>query len=194
MQNWISVSDEKYGVTLSSSVVAWDYHDPTGPTNGVTLLQPILLASRRSCHGEGNWYLQEGDHHYRFSLTSHPPGWRNGRQFGVGANVPVAVVCNGAPAPKRSLPEQLSFFSIDAANVVLSTMKLGEDDDRVVLRVWESDGKEASPTLNLHWPVRSAERTDIIEEEGTPTAVRREGMTIAVGHHSIETFKLVPVH
>jgi hypothetical protein len=37
------------------------------------------LASRRSCHGEGNWYLQEGDHHYRFSVTSHAAGWRTYR-------------------------------------------------------------------------------------------------------------------
>jgi len=192
VQNWISASDENFGVTMSSSVSVWDYQDPTGPANGVTLLQPILLASRKSCHGEGNWYLQNGDHHYRFSLTSHRPGWRNGRRFGVGANVPITVVCNRVPAPGRSLPERLSLFSIDAANVVLSTMKMGDDDDRVVLRVWESDGKEAHPTLKLHWPVSGAERTDIIEEEGIPTAVTRDGVTITMGHHSIETLKLVP--
>jgi len=194
IQSWISVSDSGFGVTMSSSVAVWDYRDPTGPSGGATLLQPILLASRRSCHGEGNWYLQEGDHHYSFSLTSHRPGWRNGRQFGAGANVPITVICNPSLAPERSLPEQLSFFSTDAVNVVLSTMKKSDDDDRVVLRVWESEGKEATPALRLHWPMRSAERTNIIEEEGMPTAVGRDGVTIAVGHYSIETLRLVPGH
>ena len=39
----------------------------------------MLLASRRSCHGQGNWYLQEGDHRYRFSLTSHEAADSQGR-------------------------------------------------------------------------------------------------------------------
>ncbi len=194
LQNWISVSDDNFGVTMSSSVAVWDYQDPTGPADGVTLLQPILLASRKSCHGEGNWYLQEGDHQYRFSLTSHRPGWTNGRQFGAGANVPMIVVCNPPSTPKQNLPGQLSFFSTDAGNVVLSTMKMGEDDNRVVLRLWESEGKDATPTLRLHWPVRSAQTTNIIEEEGIPIAGGRDGVRIAVGHHAIQTLKIVPAH
>ena len=75
IENWISASGDEFGLTLSSSVVALDYMDPTdkGLTN--TILQPILLASRRSCHGEGNDYHQTGNHSFSFSVTSHKPGW-----------------------------------------------------------------------------------------------------------------------
>ncbi|MCK7473252.1 MAG: hypothetical protein MZV49_06380 [Rhodopseudomonas palustris] len=86
-------------VTFSTSVAVNDYKDPTDDPVPYPVLQPILLASRRSCHGEGNWYLQEGDHHYRFSLTSHAAGWRNGYRAGIAANAPlIAVAAAGAAA------------------------------------------------------------------------------------------------
>ncbi len=62
VQNWINVSDDNVGVTFGSSVAVWDYQDPTDQPLSSPMLQPVLLASRRSCHGLGPWYLQAGDH------------------------------------------------------------------------------------------------------------------------------------
>ncbi|MBG0859170.1 MAG: alpha-mannosidase, partial [Bacteroidales bacterium] len=77
IENWIGASDDRFGVTLSSSTAVADYIDPTGLSPEALLLQPILLASRRSCHSLGNEYLQTGNHFYSFSLTSHKPGYEN---------------------------------------------------------------------------------------------------------------------
>ncbi|MGB8317686.1 MAG: glycoside hydrolase family 38 C-terminal domain-containing protein, partial [Ignavibacteriaceae bacterium] len=71
IENWIGADDNEFGVTLTSSVAVADYIDPTDSLDKNTLLQPLLLASRRSCHWQGNEYLQTGDHHFEFSLTSH---------------------------------------------------------------------------------------------------------------------------
>ena len=122
IQNWIGMSGPRLGVTLSSSVSVWDYQDPTDPAADRPLLQPVLLASRRSCHGEGPWYLQRGDHHYRFTLTSHAPGWRNGQRQGVEANAPLIAIVSPATVPRAHLPESTSFLSTGADDVVLSTM------------------------------------------------------------------------
>ncbi len=80
------------------------------------VLQPILLASRRSCHGEGNWYLQEGDHHYRFSLTSHAAGWRNGCRAGHPGEHSIGRRQSAAADTGADLPESMSFLPFAAPN------------------------------------------------------------------------------
>jgi alpha-mannosidase len=152
----------------------------------------VLLASRRSCHGLGPWYLQEGDHFFRFSLTSYRPGWRNGRHFGVGTNNPLSVVFNPAPVAKPSLPEQRSFFSIGSENVVLSTLKKCEDDDNVVIRLYEDAGKNGVVRARFPTPLLRAQSTNIIEEEGIPASFKLDELLFPMMHWSIQTFKVAP--
>ncbi|NOX89063.1 MAG: hypothetical protein GXO77_08555, partial [Calditrichaeota bacterium] len=97
--DWISVSDGDIGVTFSSSVAVWDYQDPTDDPVDYPILQPLLLASRKSCHREGNWYLQKGDHSFHFSLTSHKGDWKYGYRTAKEANQPLIPVVK-----KETLP------------------------------------------------------------------------------------------
>lgn len=192
IQNWINASDNDIGVTFGSSVAVWDYHDPTDQPMTSPLLQPILLTSRKSCHGLGPWYLQEGDHAYRFSMTSHRPDWRNGRRFGVAANAPVMVAFNPRPSGPPTLPEEKSFFSVAADNIVLSTMKKCEDDDAVVLRFYEDAGMNGTAKVRFATPLQSVQNTNIIEEEGRPMPLKIDEISLKLPHHSIETYKVVP--
>jgi alpha-mannosidase len=199
VQNFLYAGDASFGLTLSTSVAVNDTKDPTDDPVPYPVLQPILLASRRSCHGEGNWYLQEGDHHYRFSLASHAPGWRNGYRAGIAANAPLIAVM-AVPNPAGiDLPESRSFLPIGgdantagASNLVLSTMKKAEADDSVILRVYDIEGQNTEAGLELVVPVKRASRTNIIEEEGTAMKPRQGRLVLPVGHHAVETVKLVP--
>ncbi|HCA78447.1 MAG TPA: alpha-mannosidase [Bacteroidetes bacterium] len=192
IQNWINASDNEVSVTFSSSVAVWDYQDPTDQSMTSPLLQPILLTSRKSCHGLGPWYLQEGDHAYRFSMTSHRPDWRNGRKFGVAANAPIMVVFNPRPSGPPTLPEAKSFFSLAANNIVLSTMKKCEDDDAVVLRFYEDAGMNGAAKVRFMTLLQSVQNTNIIEEDGRAVPFKSDEISLKLQHHSIETFKVVP--
>jgi alpha-mannosidase len=193
VQNFISAGDDGFGVTLTTSVAVCDFKDPTPSPVPYPILQPILLASRRSCHGEGNWYLQEGDHKYRFSMTSHGSGWRSGYKQGIRPNNPLVAV-NRVPGADEAayLPESMSFLSLSAPNVLVSTLKKAEDDDSVILRVYDIEGKDADTTIRLFVPLKSAEKTNIIEETVAPLKPGKNGLSLKVGHHSVETIKLVP--
>jgi alpha-mannosidase len=193
IQNWIGVSDNEIGVTISSSVAVWDYRDPTDQPMNSPLLQPVLLASRRSCHGAGPWYLQAGDHHFRFSLTTHRPGWRNGRRFGVSSNIPLAVVFNPGASAKPTLPEEKGFFSLSVDNIALGTIKKCDDDDNVIIRLYEDAGKDVSARLRFAVPLRGAEMTNIIEEEGKPGRFKLNEVTFGLTHYSIQTMKVFPI-
>lgn len=188
MQNWINVSDSRFGVTLSSSVVAVDYLDPTGMAGEGVLIQPILLASRRSCHGEGNEYLQTGDHHFSFSLHSHQPGWENGSHFGTEANEPLLVASGFQQAARASLPSELSFFSLSDPRVNLVVIKKAEDSDAVIFRGVEWSGETVSASLESYFPFSGIRKTNLIEDE---LSIDNEpDNSLSFGPYSIETYKL----
>jgi alpha-mannosidase len=192
VQNFLYAGDDRFGVTLTSSVAVNDYRDPTDDPVAYPVLQPLLLASRRSCHGEGNWYLQEGDHHYRFSLTSHAAGWRNGYKRGLQPNVPLIAIDPLGSIEKADLPGSMSFLSLSAPNVLISTLKKAEDGDDIIVRVYDIEGRDAEAALKLFVPLRGAEKVNMIEEEGTPLKAGKDGLSLKVGHHAVETVRLVP--
>jgi len=192
VQNFLTASDDRFGLTMSTSVAVNDYQDPTPDPVNYPVLQAVLLASRRSCHGEGNWYLQEGDHDFRFSIVSHAPGWRNGYRRGIQANCPLFAVVHPSPAVGRTLPEVKSFFSVSSPNVLLSTIKKSEDDDSVVLRCYDIEGKDADVQLDFFVPCEKAELVSMIEEGGKTIPSLKNGLKLKVGHHAIETIKLWP--
>ena len=192
VQDFLSASGRDFGLTMSTSVAVNDYEDPTPNPVSYPVLQAVLLASRRSCHGEGNWYLQEGDHHYRFSIFSHAPGWINGYRLGIQANRPLMSVTNPQSVAGAHLPEEKSFFSVSAPNVLISTIKKAEDDDSVVVRLFDIEGKDAEVLLNSFFPAAKSELVNMIEEEGKPLPCRKHNLELKVGHQAIETLKLWP--
>ena len=191
IENWIGASDDRFGVTLSSSTAVADYIDPTGLSGEGLLLQTIMLASRRSCHGLGNEYLQTGNHYYHFSLTSHKPGYENGFKFGRQANEKLLTVVDPQSARSTTLPEESSFFSVDAPNISISAIKKSEDDNDVVIRLYETGIKETQINLNTWFRIEHASKTDLIEYNGEAIEFGSKSIPLRMGSHSIETIKVL---
>lgn len=190
VQNFVDASDGRGGITMSSSVSVFDWIDPTTGNPAATVLQPVLLASRKSCHNAGNWYPQAGDHTFRFSLATHDGDWRNGRKPGIAANHPFHAVVGTEPVPGASLPASMGFAAVSADNVVVSTIKKAEDDEGIIVRMYDIEGKDAPVRLKLYKPLKKAWKTSIIEEDSSPLPARTDGVDLAVGHNAIETVKL----
>jgi alpha-mannosidase len=187
--NFISASDAVSGVTLSTSVAVCDWVDPTSQPVPYPVLQPVLLASRKSCHWEGNWYPQPGDHHFHFSIFTHAPDWRHGWRAGIGANHALYAIV-ASPFEDAHLPPDRSYFDVVADNVMITTIKKAEDADAIIARCVEMEGKDIEVELSLAFPVNGVQQTNIIERDGIVLPLSGDRVTLAIGHHAIETFKL----
>ena len=190
IENWISASNRDFGVTMSSTVAVADWIDPTDNPVDNQILQPILLASRRSCHWEGNEYLQTGNHHFLFSITSHKPGWQNGANNARGANETLKAVWADNSFEDTSLPESLSFFSVDNSDVFISTIKKAEDSNDIIIRLTNMDSTGIDVTLQSFKEIKSAIKTNLIEEDLNTVPTEKHSVIIELGHQSIETIKL----
>lgn len=183
--NWISAANDKVAVTLTSSVAVADYIDPTDQPADYTILQPVLLASRHSCHGLGNPFFQPGDHSYRFSLTSHSSGSRAREEQGVSANVPLLTVFNPVQNVNASLPETVSFISIKNPNVKVTALKKCEDDNSFIIRLYNTSADKQKVDINIYGKQPATIiHTNLIEEEVNPVGY------IQLGKYAIETYKL----
>ncbi|WP_455584044.1 glycoside hydrolase family 38 N-terminal domain-containing protein [Bacteroides sp.] len=189
IMNFISASGNGFGVTMSSCVAVADWIDPAREREKYPVLQGILLSSHKSCHGEGNWYHQTGTHLYHFSLSSHEEGWKNGYQFGIGNNHPMKVLKKENETGE--LQPVHSFLSVSDPFVALSLIKKADNDDNLIIRLTEMEGKDKEIRVTLPVGVRKVIRTNLIEEEQEELSVSGSTLTLRLGHHAIETFKLV---
>ena len=190
IENWISASGEKAGVTLASSVVGMDYKDPTGENSNGIVLQPVLLASRRSCHGQGNDYHQTGHHHFSFSITSHTPGWKNGANFGKQANELLVPVFDPPTIRGADLPEESSFLKTDHDNIVVTAMKKAEDREGIVIRLFNRGEEPFTGNLTLWKPFESAYVTNLIEEDQKQLKLEGKKLRLDMEKYEIKTVRL----
>ena len=152
IQNFISASGNGFGFSMSSCVAVADWLDPSREMAVYPVLQGILLSSHKSCHGEGNWYHQKGTHSYKFSITSHPEGWKNGYPFGIASNHPFYIqkkVNKGG-----SLAAIHSFLQISDPFTALSLIKKADQDGNLIIRLTEMEGKDKEITVTLPFEVK----------------------------------------
>ncbi len=190
VQDWFSASDGITGITISSDVAVFDWTDPTTNPAGYAILQPVLLASRKSCHSEGNYYLQPGDHSYTFSIYSYKGDWKNGYQAGTQSNQPLKAIISKPSSVTGTMPETKSFISVANKNLILSTIKKCDDDDNVIVRCYDIEGLDSDAKISLSSPFQKAELTNMIEEEGIIIPGNGNNLGLKIRHNAIETIKL----
>lgn len=193
VQDWFSAWDDEGGLTIGSDVAVFDWIDMTAEEASPYILQPVLLSSRKSCHGWGNYYLQAGNHSFRFSLSSHSGDWKNGYKDGVSHNRPLHVVVT----PQNmmgdgQLPVTMGMMIVDAGeDVIVSAVKKCDDDDNIVIRYYDLSGSDQNVKISLAKPFSGVEHTDMIEENGVGIKAGQNDFQFNLGKYAIETFKVI---
>lgn len=189
IQNFMTANGQGLGFTMSTDIVTADWIDPSLEAVDYPVLNAVLLSTHKSCHGLGNWYEQTGSHSFKFSISSHKEGWKNGFHFGVEGNHPLHSVLR-TTRQKGSLPAEKSFVSTSNPFAVITTMKKAEDDEHVVLRLLEAEGVDKDITLHLDQEVSAISLTDMIEENPEKLPQQGKSLHLPLGKNAVETYKL----
>ena len=189
IQNFMTVNDKNFGVTMSTDIVTADWIDPSREAVAYPVLQAILLSTHKSCHGLGNWYEQKGDHHFKISLKSHETGWKNGFHFGVEKNHPFTAKRIDTKQ-KGSLPSENSFINFNSDFTNITAFKKAENNDDIILRIVETEGEEKNIEANMYWDIKNLFQTNLIEEEAKKIPVTSKQLKTVIGKNAIETYQL----
>ena len=156
------------------------------------VIQPILLRSVFSCGDRDLYFTQAGPHAYRFALQTHrgPLVPHEAVRQGWAHNSPL-LVRRGQTAT-GDLPDQQSFLGVSAANVVVTILKKAEDGRGLLLRGYETDGRDTQVNIRCPKGVVGATSTNILEEDQKPIHVKADGsIDIQFGKYAIETVRLL---
>lgn len=188
ISNWIGAYNEKIAMVISSSVVAADFMDVYEKHK--VNLQPILLASRHSCHWEGNPYPQTGNHYFEFVLSSTSNGLTEANRIGIANNEPIMVVITPEQIKKASLPETLTFLNTTDKNTIISTVKKAEDSDKAIVRLYNTTEQSLELKLTCYRKIISAKKTNLIEEPMENIPTQQNSVFLPLTKFEIETIEL----
>ncbi|HSF82568.1 MAG TPA: alpha-mannosidase [Anaerolineales bacterium] len=179
---WVDLSEGGYGVSLLNDCKYG--HDIRDHVIRLTLLRSPNIPDPSADFGE---------HHFTYSLLPHTGGWDERTQAEAYAlNDPLIVyrpqrslsAGEGQPAAARPLPE--SFIQVDQAHVIVETVKRAEDGDGFIVRLYESQRRRGTVTVQAGFELESAWVVNLLE--GNETRLRPEGNRVIL---DIKPFQIV---
>lgn len=152
-QKWADYAEAGYGVALlNNNKYGYAIHD------GVMRLSLI------KCGTYPNPVADQGLHHIRYQLLPHAGDWRE-------AGIPNLAYAFNCPllAEKTigggALPDTFSLVHAEPENIIVTVVKEACDDDAIILRAYESQGRRTDAALTLGFAVKAARETDMLEKQ-----------------------------
>jgi alpha-mannosidase len=193
---WCDLSSTERGVTLLNDCKhGYDVKD------GV-----IRLTLLRSSY-EPDPRPDVGEHRMRYAVITHDGPLDRGaaaraawefnyplRVMQISRSEPVSESDAGCTAPDtRPFPATWSACQAEPSNIIVTCLKLAEDDDDFILRAYECAGKRTTATFALGFDVRDVTDTDLLEratpDVGRVTVAGRR-LTAELKPYEIRTFRL----
>jgi len=212
VQHWADVSDGKSGVTLSCidshllefgglwpCYVSQAHHGVTPPDFGRAfvkaseLTKGYLYSFVLDSNFRTNFQpVQQGDMLFRYSISTHKGGWKEGRcrDFGWAiCNPLIPVRIHGKK--EGTLDRKMSFCQVDKTNVFLLTLKRAEDGDGIIVRLIETEGKDVTTTLTIpHLTIQQAYQTNLVEENKGKATFTEHTITAPIKAFGITTIRI----
>ena len=178
-QKWADLSEGDYGVSLLNDC-KYGY-DVEGNVMRISLLRSPTKPDPQT---------DQGSHEFTYSLLPHSGDWRNGStRAGYELNYPMtAVRVTRAGSPAGRLPRDMSLVAPDRDGLFVDTVKLAEDDDRLVVRCYEGHNTRGPAQLRLGVPVTAAREVDLLERDEGEAALDEGSLTFDVAPYQVRTF------
>jgi alpha-mannosidase len=169
---WGDLSEHGFGVALLNDN-KYGYSSFEG-----TLRLSLLRASTSP-----DPHADQGQHRFAYALYPHRGGWRDAGVVAEARKFNQPLVWAAGASPTATLAQ------VDDANLVLDTIKLAEDSDALVLRLYEAHGARGSASAALGVPFERVHLANLLEDAGPELAVA-DGV-IAIDYRPYEILTLL---
>lgn len=182
---WADVSEGGYGVSLlNESKYGHDCHD--------NVLRLTLLKS--GVFPDPN--ADQGIHRFTYSLLPHVGDWRDAQtvRHAYELNVPAFVLSK--PHKRTDVEdavltiEAYSFVYTDCEHVVVETIKPAEDNDGLIVRLYEAHNQRGHGTLTFATTLNSVQECNLLEAPLQTVTYAENSFTFHVRPFEIKTFRV----
>ncbi len=162
-QNWVSCQAGNYGVALINTGNPGYWIEENN-------LDLVLLWSVNQVRPPKSYNAplarELGEHIFKYSLYPHQRSWQGAKivQKGTEVNTPLMGMAKRRPQ-EGTLPSSKSLIKVKPDNFILSVLKKAEDDNDVVIRGYETQGKDSQVKIYFGFPVKEVWKTNLLEEK-----------------------------
>jgi len=189
-QNFVSANAAQFGLTMSTDIAMFDWVDPTTDAVSYPVLQGVMLTTQKSCHYQGPWYLQKGKHVFKFIITSHLSGWKNGYSFGMEGNHPFYTTQQTQINKNGVLPASYSFLGSSSPFINLTAFKKSDEENSVILRFVEMEGSDKDVSLKLFKDYNKLQQVSLIEKAPVDLPGQEKQIVLPIKKNVIKTLKI----
>jgi alpha-mannosidase len=161
--------------------------------NGHSITDDTLRVTLLRASYEPDPLPDQADHEIRVAVIPHDNDWTPGDSIraGRGFGQPVQVIGTGVHS--GDLTASGSWMEIETANVVLGSLKKAENSDALILRLFETDGKNVTAKVKLPGlSFSNAQEVDVLERSlDTNSAKVEDGsLWVAIPANGLVSVKL----
>jgi alpha-mannosidase len=129
---------------------------------------------------QGHWKFQ-------YSLIPHEGGWENAFEQAHNFARPMRAIRTSRG--RGELPSEGSFLEIEPATVILSALKVAEDDGSTIVRVYNISNEAVEGRVRPRWAFGKVERVDLNEESPVRVKAERGVVRLALKANEIVTLR-----
>ena len=176
----MDLSEGDYGVSLLNDCkYGHDIHDNV---MRITLLRSPTLPDPMADFGE---------HHFVYSLLPHVGGWdENTQREAYLLNDPIIIYQFPVASDHSQAIHLPSLVTCDAPNVILETIKMAEDGNGIILRLYESRRKRGQAKVHFGFGVESVWVTNLLEENESALSMENDSILLDFKPYKIVTLRV----
>jgi alpha-mannosidase len=133
----------------------------------------------------------QGEHHIAYALYPHRSDFREALTVRKAYEFNYPLVPIIEPSHKGELPKIHSFISVQPENVILTAIKKAEDSDDIILRFYETSGKDAEVVIRVADIPKGVRETDLLENETSEVPIQERTIEVPISKHDIRTMKMI---
>ncbi|MFA5865476.1 MAG: alpha-mannosidase [Phycisphaerae bacterium] len=177
---WIDLSESDYGVALLNDCKYG--HDIRNHVMRMTILRAPKYPDPTADVNQ--------THKLTYSLLPHTGNFTQGViQQAYQLNAPITALTVGPhPGPVAA---RVSNFDISGENIIIETVKKAEDDNGLIVRMYEAHGSRGTRTFHTSLPVQRIFETDLMEKEENRLTPKDGTVKLSFTPFQIRTLKLI---
>lgn len=176
---WVDMSEGGRGASLMNDC-----------KYGYSAQGELLSLTLLKAPGWPNPEADRGAHEFTYSLLLHKDDYRTDTvKEAYALNMP--LIARPLGAQSGELPESFSLISSEAANAVIETVKLAEEGESVIVRMYEAHDKKTAANIICGFDFERVYECDLLEN--TLCELPHEGrrLTVRLKNFEIKTLKFV---
>lgn len=158
---------------------------------GYSILEKDMAISLLKCAVYPNPEADKCEHYFTYSIYPHSGDHRTGgcSKEGYKLNNPMLAV--EVPKQNGKLQPEYSFVDVDKENIFIEAIKKAEDDNSVIIRLYDAFGIGSAPQISFGFDVKEAHLADMSENAIEKLEVTNNKLTLNVKPFEIVTLKVV---